>query len=62
MIVETYPHFINFPRTPNWFRGDWADISSWCTQTFGRENWEYFGGEFRFIHERDAAVFVLRWR
>lgn len=62
MIVEKYPHFVNFPRTQNWFSVDWRDISSWCTQTFGRGNWEYYGGGFRFIHERDLINFILRWK
>ena len=47
----------------------WRPCYNWCKQQFGREEfefsdgvWRYWGeGDFEFMNEQDAVLFSLRW-
>ena len=44
----------------------WIDCFSWCVETWGqsgRENgWTMGAGKVYFNHEKDAIMFILRWK
>lgn len=52
---------VPFKRTANWWNGEWADISGWCSFKFGRSNWDYMNEEFWFKEEKHMMWFKLRW-
>jgi len=62
--MKHFPYTVNYPRTRNWWTsdGDWYQISTWCTQTFGQDNWEYFDQHFVFEQESQKLMFLLRWK
>ena len=44
----------------------WGDCFTWCIDTWGksgRENgWVMVTGKVYFNHEKDATMFILRWK
>jgi hypothetical protein len=40
---------------------EWPEIAIWCENTFGPDNWQYYGGAFSFSKVGSAAMFILRW-
>lgn len=58
---DDYPYSVKHPRTKNWFSNDWREISSWCNDTLGVNNWEYFHEHFCFRNKQDLLWFKLRW-
>ena len=63
MSNVVYPYRVSYPRTGDWYDsgGRWYQISTWCKQTFGDDTWNYYGGDFVFVHERDYMLFRLKW-
>ena len=61
MSNVTYPYRIDYPRTSDWYYGDWAKRSSWCDECIGSGEWNYYGDSFVFSHEKDYMLFKLRW-
>lgn len=65
MSKELYQYRVPFKRTANWWagdgNGDWAKLSAWCNQMFGKGNWDYFYDGFVFEQERDYMLFKLKW-
>jgi hypothetical protein len=63
VAMKNFPHGVKYPRTTNWFNnnGDWYHISTWCTQMFGKSNWEYINQSFLFEQESHKVMFLLRW-
>ena len=61
--MKYFPYSVEYLRTRNWYNvtGDWYQISTWCTQTFGQGNWEYINQCFMFEQESHKVVFLLRW-
>lgn len=56
-----YPYRVAYPRTSDWWEGRWQDLATWCDDTFGASEWEYYYSEFVFCKEEDATMFKLRW-
>ena len=66
MSNAVYPYRVHFPRTNNWWGpgwegGDWAKISSWCNETIGKGEWEYYAESFVFCEEKHKMLFQMRW-
>ncbi len=44
----------------------WRDCFSWCTETWGESGrvngWTIGAGKVYFNHEKDAIMFILRWK
>jgi hypothetical protein len=44
----------------------WGDCFIWCVETWGkscRDNgWVMMSGKVYFNHEKDAIMFILRWK
>jgi hypothetical protein len=44
----------------------WGDCFEWCISTWGnsgRDNgWVIVGGKVYFNHDKDATMFILRWK
>lgn len=56
---EAFPY-----KVEDWDQGpetNWIEISNWCTDQLGDENWSYFNGEYRFKTEQYKNWFLLRW-
>lgn len=60
-LKTTYKYRVPFKRTGKWWDGDWRDISTWCNQTIGPGNWDYYYDGFVFEKERDYMIFKLKW-
>lgn len=58
---DEFPLRIPYPRTAEWYSGDWGELAEWCDQAFGQGNWEYFNSEFAFKNEKQVNWFKLRW-
>ena len=58
-----FPYHIKYPRTDNWYNGDWIELSNWCSSSIGNctKDWEYMNESFLFTKERDKLLFMLRW-
>jgi hypothetical protein len=41
--------------------GEWDQISKWCEQNAGRDNWYYNGSVFWFREKESMLMFKLRW-
>ena len=60
--MKIYP--VKYKRTPDWWDGHWADVSNWCTSTFGKNHWawSHVAEEFLFEKASDRLMFILRWK
>lgn len=56
-----YPYIVVYPRPKDWWNGRWPEVSGWCADTFGGDNWEYAFHRFYFRKEEDRTAFILRW-
>jgi hypothetical protein len=56
-----YAYRKKFPRTSNWWSGDWAKLSDWCDEIYGIGEWEYINESFAFLRAKDLTMFLLRW-
>jgi hypothetical protein len=58
-----FPFRVQYPRTGNWWNGDWRDLSNWCSASIGEcaVDWEYIDKCFAFNKARDKTLFLLRW-
>jgi hypothetical protein len=61
MNIKDAKFRVPFKRTANWWSGEWADISGWCSKQFGRDNWDYMYEEFWFKEEKHMTWFLLKW-
>jgi len=57
-----FPYSVKYPRTQNWYNGDWRKLSNWCNG-IGKcaVDWEYMNECFLFTRERDKMLFLLKW-
>lgn len=40
----------------------WSEAYLWCRMNLNLLSWQYMGsGEFRFVQEQEATLFILRW-
>lgn len=39
----------------------YAQLSKWCSESFGHKHWTNLNSVFFFDKEEDKAAFVLRW-
>lgn len=64
-IYRSYPYNVPWkrcqPRHDDWYTSEWPKLSTWCSETYGWGNWEYFNECFRFKKESDKMLFMLRW-
>ena len=59
-----FRYHVKYPRTINWYDGDWRELSDWCSSSIGKsaKDWEYMDNSFFFTNERDKLMFIMRWR
>ncbi len=58
IIAQNFPNKVLIPVGKN----IWPP-TAWCIETFeNNDNWICSAGEFRFRHEKDAILFMLRWQ
>ncbi len=46
----------------DWYVNVWREMSDWCTQAFGRGEWEFYDNRFIFKTQAHLAFFLLRWK
>lgn len=58
-----YKYRVDYPKTADWYDpgGRWYQLSTWCMECIAPGDWEYYFGEFVFIHEHDYMLFKLKW-
>ena len=58
-----FPYRVKYPRTANWYNGDWRELSDWCSSSIGKcaKDWEYMNDSFLFTKEQDKLMFMMRW-
>lgn len=39
----------------------WKELSDWCNETYGHDNWEFLNNQCVFKSESDLVVYLLRW-
>jgi hypothetical protein len=63
-FTRVFPYCVSFPRTDDWWNGEWRDISNWCSETIGGvvTHWEYMDKCFWFKREEDKTLFLLKWK
>jgi hypothetical protein len=45
-----FRYHVKYPRTINWYDGDWRELSDWCSSSIGKsaKDWEYMDNSFFF--------------
>lgn len=61
-LEATWPYAVEYRCTNEWYEVHWPSMSQWCTATYGYDNWEYYGPDFRFKTEEDKVMFIMRWK
>jgi len=61
--MKSFPYRVSITRRSDWYdnEGPWYQMSSWCNENFGLENWNIYSNEFLFKKEADMNWFILRW-
>ena len=62
-MSNPYKYRVEFRKTSGWYDsgGTWYKISTWCNQTLGPGNWDYYYDGFVFEKESDYMLFKLKW-
>ena len=64
MEMKKFSYQVKYPRTGQWWSGDWQKVSDWCNNTIGTctADWEYINECFAFNNEQDQMMFILKWK
>jgi len=57
----TLEHRVNFRQTETWYSGNWQDISKWCDEVIGPNDWSFYNSFFVFNTEHQKLMFLLKW-
>ena len=62
MSHAVYPYRVEYRKTEDWWDGHWDMLSTWCDDTFGPGNWNYYFDGFVFTEQAHQMLFKLKWK